>query len=199
MLQIENSLANYTFPIYNSTGIIRDPIVIDGAPLKEFSLPDEYSNVPAMSCKTDKLCVSQLAFEDKPVSSLEIAKVEEDKVEEDKVEEDKWVQHNIHLLSRNTFAEDEYLSRAAFHASLDIIEYSSFPSNNCTSTFIWGMVYCIRSLQLYVRWIPIHLRDMKALSAQAKEQLAFMGYTKITEKIFLHALLIKPMSGTMNL
>ncbi len=41
----------------------------------------------------------------------------------------------------------------------------------------------------YARWIPIHinLRDMKALSAQAKEQLAFMGYTKITEKIFLHA------------
>ncbi len=39
----------------------------------------------------------------------------------------------------------------------------------------------------YARWIPIHLRDMKALSAQAKEHLAFMGYTKITEKIFLHA------------
>ncbi len=89
MLQIENSLANYTFPIYNSTGIVRDHIVIDGAPLKEFSLPDEYSNVPAMSCRTDKLCVSQLAFDDKPVSSLKNAKVEENKVEEDKVEEDK--------------------------------------------------------------------------------------------------------------
>ncbi len=99
MLQIENSFANYTFPIYNCTGIIRDPIVIDGAPLKEFSLPDEYSNVPAMSCRTDKLCVSQLAFDDKPVSSLESAKVEEDKVEGDK-----WVQHNIHLLSKNTLA-----------------------------------------------------------------------------------------------
>ncbi len=96
------------------TGIIRDPIVIDGAPLKEFSLPDEYSNVPAMSCKTDKLCVSQLAFDDKPVSSLESAKLEEDKVEEDKVEEDKveedkvegdkWVQHNNLLLSKNTLA-----------------------------------------------------------------------------------------------
>ncbi len=62
-----------------------------------------------MSCKTDKLCVSQLAFDDKPVSSLESAKLEEDKVEGDKVEEDKvegdnWVQHNNLLLSKNTLA-----------------------------------------------------------------------------------------------
>ncbi len=88
MLQIENSFANYTFPIYNSTGIIRDPIDIDGAPLKEFSLPDEYSNVPAMSCKTDNSVYPNFLLMTNLFSSLENAKVEEDKVEEDRVEGD---------------------------------------------------------------------------------------------------------------
>ncbi len=68
------------------TGIVRDPIVIDGAPLKEFSLPDEYTTVPAVSCKTGKLSMSQLAFDDKPTSLLESAKVEEEK----------WVQHSYY-------------------------------------------------------------------------------------------------------
>ena len=103
------SISVFQLPKSDCTGIVRDPIVIDGAPLKEFSLPDEYTTVPAVSCKTDKLSVSQLAYDDKSASLLEGAKVEEEK----------WVKHSIELLSKNILVKGDYLSWAAYHASLD--------------------------------------------------------------------------------
>ncbi len=45
----------FQLPSHNYSGIVRDPIVIEGSPLRKFSLPDKYVNVPAVSCKTNQL------------------------------------------------------------------------------------------------------------------------------------------------
>ena len=52
----------FQLPSHSNGGIVRNPIIIEGATLKKLSLPGEYVNVPAVSCKTDQLSVQQLAL-----------------------------------------------------------------------------------------------------------------------------------------
>ena len=54
----------FQLPSHSNSGIVRNPIIIEGAPLKKLSLPGEYVDVPAVSCKTDQLSVQQLVFSD---------------------------------------------------------------------------------------------------------------------------------------
>ena len=93
-------LSVFQLPSHSCTGIARDPIIIDGAPLKEFSITDEYTNVPAVSCKTDKLSLSQLVFNNKAACFLGDAKVEEEE----------WFQHSIQLLKKKNLVKDILVS-----------------------------------------------------------------------------------------
>lgn len=68
----------FQLPSHDHSGIVRDPIVIEDAPSKFFSLPGKYVNVPAVSCKTDQLFVPQLAFGDEAAGLLEVGRVDEE-------------------------------------------------------------------------------------------------------------------------
>ena len=92
-----------------SHGIVRDPIVIEESPSRKLSLPDEYVNVPAISYKTDQLSIPQLACGDEAASLLEASRADEEK----------WFQHGIQLLNKDILMKEDYISWAAYHASLD--------------------------------------------------------------------------------
>ena len=64
----------FQLPNHRNSGIVRNPIIIEGAPLKTLSLPGEYVNVPAVFCKTDQLSVPQLAFSDEGAGVLDAGK-----------------------------------------------------------------------------------------------------------------------------
>ena len=70
----------FQLPSHSNSGIVRNPIIIEGAPLKTLSLPGEYVNVPAVSCKTDQLSVPQLAFSDEGAGVLDAGKAGENGV-----------------------------------------------------------------------------------------------------------------------
>ena len=74
------------------------------------SLPGEYVNIPAVSCKTDQLSVPQLAFSDEGGGVLDAGKAEEEK----------WFEHGMHLLTEDKLMNEHYISWAAFHASLEL-------------------------------------------------------------------------------
>ena len=90
----------FQLPSHSNSGIVRDPIVIEESPSRKLSLPDEYVNVPAVSCKTDQLSIPQLACGDGAASLLE-------------------VQHSIQLLKKDILTKEDYISWDAYHASLD--------------------------------------------------------------------------------
>jgi len=75
---------------------------------KKIFLPDECVNVPAVSCKTDHLCVPELACADSVAGFLETGKAEEKN----------WFQQFIQLLKKDNLMKEDYTSWAAFHASL---------------------------------------------------------------------------------
>ena len=64
----------FQLPSHSNSGIVRNSIIIEGAPLITLSLPGEYVNVPAVSCKTDQLSVPQLAFSNEGASVLDAGK-----------------------------------------------------------------------------------------------------------------------------
>ena len=91
------------------SGIVRDPIVIDWSSLRKLSLPEEYANVPAVSCKTDRLSVPHLAFDNEATGLLVAGRADEEK----------WFDHSLQLLTKESLMKDYYVSWAAFHASLE--------------------------------------------------------------------------------
>lgn len=64
-----------------------------------------YANVPAISCKTDQLTVSECAC---------------DSLEAGKTDKAKWIEHGMQLLMKDEFVKEEYISWAAFHVSLSV-------------------------------------------------------------------------------
>ena len=104
-----NGSTIFQLPSHSNGGIVRDPIVIEESPSRKLSLPDEYVNVPAISCKTDQLSIPQLACGDEAACLLEASRADEEK----------WFQHGIHLLKKDILTKEDYISWAAYHASLD--------------------------------------------------------------------------------
>ena len=49
----------FQFPTADNSGICRDPIVIS-AGSSDYSLPDSYTSVPAVTCKTNELVLPQV-------------------------------------------------------------------------------------------------------------------------------------------
>ena len=81
----------FQFPTHSYCGVVRDPIVIEEPLSKNFSLPDEYVNVPAISCKTDQLSVPELAFADEGTEGL---------LEATRADDEKWFHHSFNLLTK---------------------------------------------------------------------------------------------------
>ena len=99
----------FQLPSHTYSGIVRDPIVIDWSSLRKLSLPEEYANVHAVSCKTDRLSVPHFAFDNEATGLLVAGRADEEK----------WFDHGLQLLTKENFMKDDYISWAAFHASLE--------------------------------------------------------------------------------
>ena len=99
----------FQLPNHGNCCIVRNLIIIEGASLKKLSLPGEYVNVPAVSCKTDQLSVQQLAFSVEGAGVLDAGKAGGNGFE-----------HCMHLLTKDKLMNEDYISWAAFHASLEL-------------------------------------------------------------------------------
>ena len=98
----------FQFPTVSNYGICRDPLVIlSDLNSTEYSLPERYTNIPAVTCKINKLALPQ-------VRCTEI----EGHLARAKKEELKWTDHAMQMLSKDKVETGDYLSWAAFHASV---------------------------------------------------------------------------------
>lgn len=102
------AMSVFQFPTLSNPGVCREPIVVESSGSHKFSLPDQYTCVPAVSCKTNELRVSEYIYPDSVPSCLDNAKAGEAG----------WVKHSIELLAKNKLGSNEYISWAAYHASL---------------------------------------------------------------------------------
>ena len=102
------AMSIFQFPTLSNPGVCREPIVIVSGDSHKFSLPDQYTCVPAVSCKTDQLHVSEYIDPDSISSCLDNAKAGVAG----------WVKQGIELLAKNKLGSKEYISWAAYHASL---------------------------------------------------------------------------------
>ena len=62
-----------------------------------------------MSCKTDCLSVPHLVFDNEATGLLVAGRADEEK----------WFDHGLQLLTKESLMKDDYVSWAAFHASLE--------------------------------------------------------------------------------
>ena len=98
----------FQFPTVSNYGICRDPLVIlSDLNSTEYSLPESYTNIPAVTCKINELALPQ-------VRCTEI----EGHLARAKKEELKWTDHAMQMLSKDKVETGDYLSWAAFHASM---------------------------------------------------------------------------------
>ena len=99
----------FQFPTPLNYGIPRESLIVESLSTKEFILPDNYTNVPAVSCNTDRLTVSDHSTSEISSQVLEAGKINEFE----------WIEHSMPLLSKNEIGKEEYISWAAYHASLE--------------------------------------------------------------------------------
>ena len=93
-------------PTTSNSGVCRDPIIVSShGDLSKFSLPESYTDVPAITCKVSETVVPQIQYP-KTKGHLENAKAEEVK----------WTKHATALLAKDKLEVDDYVSWAAFHA-----------------------------------------------------------------------------------
>ena len=121
VLEIENSLAtavckrfekeNLVCPANLRKGLTTIGALdnLDWSSLRKLSLPVEYANLPAVSCKTDRLSVPHLAFDNEATGLLVAGRADKEK----------WFDHGLQLLTKESLMKDDYVSWAAFHASLE--------------------------------------------------------------------------------
>lgn len=101
----------FQFPTASNNGESRDPIVIQPQSNQtKFSLPESYTTVPAVSAATSQLSVPATTMADQA-----------DHLEEAKNEEDAWIARGIQLLSQDELQKGDYITWAAFHASLESV------------------------------------------------------------------------------
>ena len=67
----------FQFPTKYNPGIGRERITIGHHTAKDFSLPDKYAVVPAVSCKTTEFGVPETSISEKQAGSLPEAKLQE--------------------------------------------------------------------------------------------------------------------------
>ena len=98
----------FQFPSSSSHGMTREPLQINPESTGKCSLPESYTNVPAVSCQTDSLVVPEFS----PTCSFR------GHLNEATEGEMSWINHGMQLLTKELTTND-YVSWAAFHASLE--------------------------------------------------------------------------------
>ena len=93
-------------PTTSNSGVCKGPIIVSShGDLSTFSLPESYTNVPAVTYIVSETVVPQIQYTETK-SHLENAKAEEVK----------WTKHATALLAKDKLEVDDYVSWAAFHA-----------------------------------------------------------------------------------
>ena len=96
----------FQFPTASNAGIARDPLVLEQSQSSKCSLPDKYSNVPAVSCCSSNLTVSEYIPPPDNPCVLGAGK-------------EKWVSHSLQLQPQmEKLTKEQCVSWAAFHASV---------------------------------------------------------------------------------
>lgn len=103
------AISIFQFPTQANPGILREPIEIEPFTSSKLYLPESYTNVPAVSCKTDQIAVSKCPCD---LSSSEST------IEAAQSGEAEWTEHALHLLCKESLEKGDNISWAAFHASL---------------------------------------------------------------------------------
>ena len=116
----------FQFPTRHNNGIPRESVVVKSLPTKDFVLPDNYTNVPAVSCNTNRLTVSD----------HNTSEISSQILEAGKANEMKWIEHSIPLLAKDELGKEEYISWAAYHASME-----SSPENPSTIVALLPLFY----------------------------------------------------------
>ena len=100
------AISIFQFPTASNAGIARDPLVLEQSQSSKCSLPDKYSNVPAVSCRSSNLTVSEYIPPPDNPCVLGAGK-------------EKWVSHSLQLQPQmEKLTKEQCVSWAAFHASV---------------------------------------------------------------------------------
>lgn len=98
----------FQFPTADNSGIHRDPITIEpDSSSSKYCLPESYTTVLAVFLQKSKLAV--------PETTL---KVYQHEVGQAKAEQVKWIDQAIQLLTKDRLGNEDYITWAAFHSSL---------------------------------------------------------------------------------
>ena len=100
------AMSAFQFPTACNLGTSREPIVINPVSSGKCSLPENYTNVPAIAYQTNTLAV--------PESTCTAFQGLLDKA---KKEELAWIDHGIQLLHKTALEKRDFISWGAFHAS----------------------------------------------------------------------------------
>ena len=104
---MEEELAFFSFLLHQTVELPETSDIDPSQPCKH-ALPDNYTTVPAVSCDTSQLSMSEYTAPHEFQSVLQV----------EKAAEARWIQHGIELLHKDTLGKEEYISWGAFHASL---------------------------------------------------------------------------------
>ena len=101
----------FQFSTATNHGINRDPIVIEPECSDKRCLPEGYTTVPAVACKTAELSIPESTTTE-TVCNLQLAREEEMK----------WTEHASQLLTKENLEKEDYISWAGFHASRQLLQ-----------------------------------------------------------------------------
>ena len=139
----------FQFPTTSNSGIYRGPGVISSnSDSLKYSLPESYTNVPAVTCTVSELLVPK-------VRSTEIIGT----LEKAKAEEVNWTDHAMKLLTKDRLEESDYISWVAFHTTtqLDPVDPISviallplFPEKSVTIVMIKHDMNVLKQIPAYL-------------------------------------------------
>ena len=111
------AISVFQFPTHNNSGISEEPVVINPLLTGKFSLPDIYTNVPAVACNVNAVTI--------PECRNSINKTQGN-FEEARTKQMEWINHAIQLVNKEQIVND-CISWSAYYAALqnDITDSSA--------------------------------------------------------------------------
>jgi hypothetical protein len=106
-------------PTVSNQGNAQDVMSLQPQSTKNFSLPDNYTIVPAVALKKENVVVP------KPPGEIEVV---EGHLEGAKAKEKCWLEHAIKLMEKDELDKDDILAWSAYHASLQNVSGESQPA-----------------------------------------------------------------------
>ena len=128
---------------------------------RKYFLPDSYTNVPAVSCKTDSLTGSEYVPPHECISVLN----------EGKAGEEMWIKHSLQVLTQNEpVTMEQSVTWAVFHASLSPVDppvlnslLLLFSIRECASTLYVGLARAVSPTNTNFRLTFLLTRLQEAL------------------------------------